>query len=433
VAPVVPRTASPPPPADDDEGSWGDEDGAPHWLKRAAKEVGMLPPSSAHPLSLSARRAAHVAARACRAALARWREHAYGGADWVGWRGEWGGGEGGGGTLGGGGRDASLQPPTPPRARRRPRLPPCVATARATSWLLGANARRRCAAALLRWLAEAAARREDVARAHLSAIIARRARLNAAVTAWCSAHAACVAFEASLERRRLRRAVGRWGRAAAAARRAACVAACEVSWRVGKELRWRDERRAQLLRGFGAWFAAWRLGAAARAVCGRRSLRRGWRAWTALLRARDAAAELDERAAAAHRHRAWQRLVARARCAALLAASLARLNPAFFARLRAVRRWHGATVARAAARDARRARYSLEARRYEELSAGGHAVRLAVRRWAQRTLGYCLRLEAWAAEARCEVMRCAMHRWRVSTAGPRRIHCRAGVRDLLWA
>ena len=176
-----------------------------------------------------------------------------------------------------------------------------------------------------------------------------------------------------------------------------------------------------------------RCGAVARAICGCRRLRRGWRAWSALRHARIAATELDERATTARRHRAWHQLVARGRCAALLAASLARLNPAYFARLRAVRRWYGATVARAAARDARRARYSLEARRYEGLSAGGHAVRLAVRRWAQGTLGYCLRLEAWAAEARCQVMRCAMHRWRVSTAGPRRIHCRAGVRDLLWA
>ena len=61
--------------------------------------------------------------------------------------------------------------------RRRPRLPPCVST-HATSWLL-APARAR-AAALRDQLAEAAARR-STARAHLSAIIARRTQLNAAV------------------------------------------------------------------------------------------------------------------------------------------------------------------------------------------------------------------------------------------------------------
>ena len=258
VPPVLPPTA-PLPSVAADESSWRDEDGTPHWLQRAAKDVGMLPPSSAHPLSLAARRAAHAAACACRAALARWRERAYGGTGAGGWRGEGVGGERGRGTEGGGGRDASLQPPQPPRVlRRRPRLPPRVAAARAASWYFGANARRRCAAALLRWLAEAAARREDEARATWSAIIAQRARLNAAVTAWCSWHAGRVAYDASLERRCLRRTMGRWGRAAAGVRRAACIAALEVSWRVDRELRWRDERRAQQLRGFGAWFAAWR-------------------------------------------------------------------------------------------------------------------------------------------------------------------------------
>ena len=176
-----------------------------------------------------------------------------------------------------------------------------------------------------------------------------------------------------------------------------------------------------------------RCGAVARATCGCRRLRRGWRAWTALRHARTAATELDERATTARRHRAWHRLVARGRCAALLAASLARLNPAYFARLRAVRRWYGATVERAAARHARRAHRSFEVRRSEGLSADGHAVRLALRRWAHRTLSYCSRLEEWMLTQRCEVMRSAMHRWRASTAGPRRLHCRAGVRDLLWA
>ena len=170
-----------------------------------------------------------------------------------------------------------------------------------------------------------------------------------------------------------------------------------------------------------------------RATCGCRRLRRGWRAWLTLRHARTAVAELDERATAACRRCAWLRLVARGRCAALLAASVARLNPAYFARLRAVRRWYGATVARAAARHARRACRTFEVRRSEGLSAGGHAVRLAVRRWAQRTLGYCSRLEEWVLTQRCEVMRSAVHRWRASTAGPRRLHCRAGVRDLLWA
>ena len=212
-----------------------------------------------------------------------------------------------------------------------------------------------------------------------------------------------------------------------------------------------------------------RCGAVARVTCGCRRLRRGWRAWAALRHARTAAAELDERATAARRRRAWLRLIVRGctrraahscthahltrapssssspsinkqssplcrRRAALLAASLARLTPAYFARQRAVRLWHSATVARAAARRARRARRAhrtFEVRRSEGLSAGGHAVRLALRRWAHRTLG-CLHLVEWLLAQRCEVMRSAMHRWRASTAG-RRLHCRAGMRDLLWA
>ena len=79
----------------------------------------------------------------------------------------------------------------------------------------------------------------------------------------------------------------------------------------------------------------------------------------------------------------------------------------------------------------RRAHRTFEVRRSEGLSAGGHAVRLALRRWAHRTLG-CLHLVEWLLAQRCEVMRSAMHRWRASTAG-RRLHCRAGMRDLLWA
>ena len=217
----------------------------------------MLPPPPPPP-SLATRRTAHATACACRAALARWIERAYGGTGAGGWRGAGGGGERGGGTEGGGGHDAALQPPQPPHVRQRRRLPLRVAATRAASWFFGVYARRRCAAVLLRWLAETAARREDEARGTWSAIIAQRARLNAAVTAWCSWHAGCIAYGASLERRCLRRAMGRWGRAAAGVRRAACVAALEVSWRVDRELRWRDERRAQQLRGFGAWFAAWR-------------------------------------------------------------------------------------------------------------------------------------------------------------------------------
>ena len=94
--------------------------------------------------------------------------------------------------------------------------------------------------------------------ATLSASIAQRARLGAAVAAWRSWHAERVAYGARLDRLCLGCAMRRWGRAAAGVRRAACVAALEVSWRVDRALHWRDERRAQQLRGFGAWFAAWR-------------------------------------------------------------------------------------------------------------------------------------------------------------------------------
>ena len=118
------------------------------------------------------------------------------------------------------------------------------------------------------------------------------------------------------------------------------------------------------------------------------------------------------------------------RRAALVTASLARLAPAYVARRRAVRRWHEATVARLAAHCTRLARRTLEARRSEGLSASGHAVRLALRRWARRTLNGAGVAE-WLLAQRCEGMRSAMHRWRASSAWLR-LHRFTGVRALLW-